>query len=137
MKEVDALKIVAVVGAGHVNGIIELLNSKKEQDLKEIEIVPPPSNLVKIIGYGIPTIIIASLFYIGFTKGAVVAGDSAIFWVLANGIPSAWELLLLSDIHLLLLQHSCCPITSLTPVIGADMWQHCSSLFSATQSKRI
>ncbi len=120
MKEVDALKVVAVVGAGHVNGIIELLNSKKEQDLKEIEIVPPPSNLVKIIGYGIPAIIIASLFYIGFTKGAEVAGDSAIFWILANGLLSALgTVLALGHPFTIISAFLAAPITSLTPVIGA------------------
>lgn len=120
MKEVDALKIVAVVGAGHVNGILELLNSAKEQDIEEIEVIPQPSKLFKIFGYGIPAIIIASLFYIGFTKGADVAGDSALFWILANGIPSALgTALALAHPFTIISAFLAAPITSLTPVIGA------------------
>ncbi len=120
MKEVNASKIVAVVGAGHVNGIIELLESGREQNLEELEVIPPPSKLVKIIGYGIPAIIIASLFYIGFTKGAEVAGDNAIFWILANGIPSALgTVFALAHPFTIISAFLAAPITSLTPVIGA------------------
>ena len=120
MKEVDAKKIVSIVGAGHVNGIIELLKSGEEQDLEKIEVIPSPSNLVKIIGYGIPAIIIASLFYIGYTKGADVAGDSTIFWILANGIPSALgTAFALAHPFTIISAFLAAPITSLTPVIGA------------------
>ena len=120
MKEVNAIKIVAVVGAGHVNGIIEALESNREQDLEEIEVIPPPSKMVKIIGYGVPAIIIASLAYIGFTKGADVAGDNAIFWILANGIPSAiGTVFALAHPFTIISAFLAAPITSLTPVIGA------------------
>ncbi len=120
MKEVNAVKIVAVVGAGHVNGIVEALESNREQVIEEIEIIPPPSKMVKIIGYGVPTIIIASLIYIGYTKGADVAGDNAIFWILANGIPSALgTAFALAHPFTIISAFLAAPITSLTPVIGA------------------
>ncbi len=120
MKEVNAVKIVAVVGAGHVNGIVEALESNREQVIEEIEIIPPPSKMVKIIGYGVPAIIIASLIYIGYTKGADVAGDNAIFWILANGIPSALgTVFALAHPFTIISAFLAAPITSLTPVIGA------------------
>jgi pheromone shutdown-related protein TraB len=120
MKESKGTKIVSVVGAGHVNGIIELLKSDQDQDLQAIEVIPAASNIVKIIGYGIPAIIIASLFYIGFTKGAEVAGDNAIFWILANGIPSALgTVFALAHPFTIISAFLAAPITSLTPVIGA------------------
>jgi len=120
MKEVDGVKIVSVVGAGHVKGIIESLESGREQNLEEIEVIPPPSKLVKIFGYGIPAIIIASLFYIGYSKGADVAGDNAIFWILANGIPSALgTILAFAHPFTIIAAFLAAPITSLTPVIGA------------------
>lgn len=120
MKKVNGTKIVSVVGAGHVNGIIESLKSGREQNLEEIEVIPPPSKLVKILGYGIPAIIIASLFYIGYTKGAEVAGENAIFWILANGIPSALgTVFALAHPLTIISAFLAAPITSLTPVIGA------------------
>jgi len=120
IKETNGVKIVAVVGAGHVNGIIESLESGREQDLEVIEVIPPASNLVKLFGYGIPAIILASLAYIGYSKGADVAGDNAIFWILANGIPSALgTLVAFAHPFTVISAFLAAPITSLTPVIGA------------------
>ena len=120
IKESKGKKIVAVVGAGHVNGIIKALKEGREQDLSEIEVIPPSSPVLKIIGYGIPALIILSLFYIGFTKGANVAGDNIFFWILANGIPSALgTIVALAHPLTIIAAFLAAPITSLTPVIGA------------------
>lgn len=120
MKRANGSKIVSVVGAGHVKGIIELLKSEVVQDLEKIEIIPKPSNTGKIIGYGIPAIIIASLAYIGYTKGADVAEQNIIFWILANGIPSALgTVLALAHPITIICAFLAAPLTSLTPVIGA------------------
>lgn len=120
MKRAKGNKIVSVVGAGHVNGIIDLLKSGDSQYLEELEVIPKSSSWVKIIGYGIPAIIIASLFYIGFTKGAETASDNVIFWILANGIPSAiGTAIALAHPLTIISAFLAAPITSLTPVIGA------------------
>jgi pheromone shutdown-related protein TraB len=120
IRKADGDKIVAVVGAGHVKGICELLEKDEDIDLANIEIIPKPSPTGKIIGYSIPAIIIASLVYIGFTKGASEAGDNLIFWILANGIPSAFgALIAYGHPFTILSAFLAAPITSLTPVIGA------------------
>lgn len=120
MKRSKGHKIVSVVGAGHVNGIIELLKSGISTNLEEIEIIPKPSNTGKIIGYGIPAIIIASLAYIGYTKGADVAEQNIIFWILANGIPSAiGTIIAMAHPITIICAFLAAPLTSLTPVIGA------------------
>ncbi len=120
LREADGNKIVAVVGAGHVQGIVAHLESGAVTDLKEIEIIPKASPVGRIIGYTIPAIILASLVYIGFTKGASEAGDNAIFWILANGIPSAIGTLIAMGHPLTIISaFLAAPITSLTPVIGA------------------
>ena len=89
MKESKGKKIVSVVGAGHVKGIVKFLESNDDIDLKSIEIIPEPSLFSKLLGWGIPFIIIASIFYIGFSQGITEAGNNALFWILACGIPSA------------------------------------------------
>lgn len=120
MKSAKGKLIVSVVGAGHVNGIIETLTNNKTVDLDAISIIPHVSKWIKIIGWGIPAIIIASLFYIGFTKGSDVAGDNVLFWILANGIPSAiGAAIALGHPLTILVSFLGAPITSLTPVIGA------------------
>ncbi|MCA9927213.1 MAG: TraB/GumN family protein [Anaerolineales bacterium] len=113
-------KIVAVVGAGHVEGIIETLRDKPDIDLTEIEEIPPPSPVGKILGWGIPALIIGMLIYIGVTQGAAAAGDNLFYWVLANGIPAAvGAVVALAHPLTILISFFGAPLTSLTPVIGA------------------
>ena len=120
MKEVKGNKIVSVVGAGHVKGIVNALNGNTKINLKEIEIVPKPSSIIKIIGWGIPAIIIASILFIGYSKGLSEAGDNALFWILANGIPSAiGALIALAHPITIITAFLAAPVTSLTPLIGA------------------
>jgi pheromone shutdown protein TraB len=57
---------------------------------------------------------------LGWQKGASVAGENVIFWVLANGIPSAFgAAAALAHPLTVLTAFVAAPITSLTPVIGA------------------
>jgi len=120
IKEASGNKIVAVVGAGHMQGILDKINSDESIDLNKIEFVPSPSPMNKILGWGIPLIIIGSIFYIGLNKGFAEAGDNVIFWILANGIPSAIGAILALGHPLSILSvFFAAPLTSLTPLIGA------------------
>ncbi len=113
-------KIVSVVGAGHVEGILKTLQDKSETDMEAIEQIPPPSPWPKVIGWAIPVVILASIAYIGFTQGAGRAGDNALFWVLANGIPSGIGVLAaLGHPITVITAFLAAPFTSLTPLIGA------------------
>lgn len=120
MRNAKGENIVAVVGAGHVNGIIEKLKSEKAFDLEEIVQIPPASPLLKIIGWGIPVVIIGSLIYIGFTQGILAARANSLYWILANGIPSAiGAIIALAHPLTIISVFFAAPLTSLTPVIGA------------------
>lgn len=112
--------IVAVVGAGHVNGIKQALHEDRAHQMEEINTIPPVSPVWKLVGWLIPAIIIGSLCLLGVTKGAAVAGDNLLYWILANGIPSALGALI-ALAHPLTIASAfvAAPITSLTPVIGA------------------
>lgn len=119
MKDSNGKKIVSVVGAGHVKGIKKFLESNEKVDLKSIEEIPKPSVLNKILGWGIPFIIVASIFYIGFSQGISEAGSNALFWILACGIPSAiGSLLAAAHPVTILASFLSAPITSLSPLIG-------------------
>ena len=119
MKNSAGKKIVSVVGAGHVKGILKFLESNNEIDLKSIEIIPEPSLASKSLGWGIPLIIIASIFYIGFSQGITEAGNNALFWILACGIPSAvGALISIAHPVTILASFLSAPITSLSPLIG-------------------
>ncbi len=120
IREAKGQKIVAVVGAGHVNGMIESLKKQQTRDLSEIEQIPPMSPVWKWVGWGIPAIIIGSILYIGYSKGLAAAGDNALYWFLANGIPSSiGGLIALAHPVTIIAAFLAAPFTSLTPVIGA------------------
>jgi pheromone shutdown-related protein TraB len=120
MKRATGAKIVAVVGAGHVEGIRAMLGQPGDADLDAINTVPPVSGLWKWIGWGIPAVILASLAYIGFTKGAEVAGENLLYWIVANGVPSTiGAIIALAHPLAIAAAFFVAPITSLTPVIGA------------------
>lgn len=112
--------IVAVVGAGHVKGIMEHLNTDNSALMEEISTIPPVSGTFKTLGWLIPIIIVGSIVAIGIKKGAAVAGANLLYWILANGIPSAVGALLAMAHPLTTIgAFAAAPITSLTPVIGA------------------
>ncbi len=120
IKKAKGDKIVVIVGAGHRQGIAEKLQSNRSYDLKSFETIPPPSTGWKWFAWGLPIFIIGSLIYIGFTKGPAAAGDNAVFWILANGIPCALGALIAFGHPLTILTALlAAPVTSLTPVIGA------------------
>jgi len=120
MKEAEGDKIVAVVGAGHVEGIVDALTERCAFDLDEINTVPPVSPVWKWVGWGIPAIILGSLVAIGIPKGADVAGYNLMYWIVANGVPcTIGAAAALAHPLTILAAFFVAPVTSLTPVIGA------------------
>ncbi|MFH1216730.1 MAG: TraB/GumN family protein [Pseudomonadota bacterium] len=120
IKRAKGERIVAVVGAGHISGVKQALLEDRSHWMEEINTIPPVSTVWKAVGWLIPAIIIGSLCLIGYTKGAAVAGDNLIYWILANGIPSSLgAMLALAHPLTILSAFIAAPITSLTPVIGA------------------
>jgi pheromone shutdown-related protein TraB len=120
MRRSPGRHLVAVVGAGHVEGIRRCLLERSAIALPELETVPPTSRIWKFVGWGVPLTILAALLAIGLRKGAAVAGENLLFWILANGIPcSLGALLAFAHPGTILIAFAAAPITSLTPVIGA------------------
>lgn len=120
IKQSAGQKIVAVVGAGHIKGVKKALHEDRSNQMEEINTIPAISAAWKLAGWLIPLIIIGSIIMIGYLKGADVAGDNLIYWILANGIPSSLGALIgLAHPITILTAFIAAPITSLTPIIGA------------------
>lgn len=120
IKAAEGKRLVAVVGAGHVAGIKTALHEDCSDQMEAINLIPPVSPVWKVVGWAIPAVIVLALALIAVTKGAAVAGDNLLFWILANGIPSAiGAVLALAHPLTILGAFIAAPITSLTPVIGA------------------
>ncbi len=120
IKASEGKKLVAVVGAGHAAGIKKALHENRADQMEEISTIPPVSPLWKFIGWSIPVIIITAIIAIAIRKGSGLAGDSILYWIMANAIPASFgALLALAHPLTILAAFVAAPITSLTPVIGA------------------
>ena len=114
---------VAVVGAGHVPGMLKQFDHKISEEIKEeINFIPQSSRVGKILPWIIPAVIIG-VFIWGFFHGRrEVAVEFAIIWVLANGILTAIGCLLAFGHPITVVAgFIAAPITSLNPTIGAGV----------------
>jgi pheromone shutdown-related protein TraB len=120
IREAPGARVLAVVGAGHVEGIRKALFENREADLAELNRIPPASAAWKWIGWSLPVAILAAIAFIGWTEGPAAAGDSALFWILASGIPCALgAVAALAHPLTILAAFVSAPITTLSPVLGA------------------
>jgi len=120
IKSSQGEKLVAVVGAGHLEGTIKALHEDRAAMMDRINVIPPVSPVWKVLGWAIPALIIGSIMFIALHKGSAVAGDNVIYWILANGIPSAiGAAIALAHPFTIIGAFVAAPITSLTPIIGA------------------
>jgi pheromone shutdown-related protein TraB len=119
IRETPGKKLVVVVGAGHVLGMRVALTQDVPVDMHAIMQIPEVPTFWKLLGWGLPALIIASIVGIAFTKGAAAAGNSVLYWVLANSIPAAaGSLIAFAHPLTVLAAFLAAPFTSLSPLIG-------------------
>ena len=115
-------RIVAVVGAGHLQGIKRHLEENTlDVDLQELEYVPQRRfSILKTIGYAIPVLFAAMIIYAFYFKGVDLALELFVYWFLINGICSAVGTAIAWG-HPLSIATAfvAAPITSLNPAIAA------------------
>lgn len=111
-------RIVAVVGAGHVPGMLEAI--RQPASLEDLERLPPPSRWSKIWPWLIPAAVVALIAW-GFVEGGTERGvDSIAIWFGVNGVLSALgAALALAHPLTVLAAFVAAPITSLNPAIAA------------------
>ncbi len=111
-------KIVAVVGAGHVPGLIK--NWHEPVDIPSLEKLPPPGRLTSLIKWGLPIAIILMIVW-GFSNFGISAGtDMLKWWIIANAILSGLgAAAALAHPLTILTAIIAAPFTSLNPMIAA------------------
>ena len=114
--------VVAVLGAGHLEGVVENLEKiagGQAVDVAAIDEVPPKKGFAKIAGWIIPVLIIG-LIISGFIYGGTQLGTKMIkSWILWNGACAAGLTLLAAGHPItILVAFVSAPITSLCPFIG-------------------
>ena len=118
IRNVPGSKIVAVVGAGHVEGIKE--NIQKEIPLDELLEIPPKSITPTIFKWAIPAVIIGLLIYGFFRDGTAHSIQNIYIWILVNGILSAFgAAIALAHPITIVSAFVAAPLTSLNPMLAA------------------
>jgi len=120
----ESNNVLAVVGAGHLAGIKQILNSKNEQaseTIKKLTHLPKRSSIGKYIPWLIVALVLSG-FAIGFSKSTDLGWDLVINWILINGGLSALGAAI-AGAHVLtvLTAFLAAPLTSLNPTIGAGV----------------
>lgn len=115
--------IVAVLGAGHLPGVVSHLEkmaaNQENTDVTEISEIPAKGLGGKLLGWIIPLAIVG-LIVAGFIYGGSQLGQKMIKeWIFYNSVPSAvFSLLALAHPLTILVAFLAAPITSLCPFIG-------------------
>ncbi|MBN1847264.1 MAG: TraB/GumN family protein [Deltaproteobacteria bacterium] len=111
-------KIVAIVGAGHVQGIQK--NWNQAINIKCLEQMPPKRKITGLIKWGVPAFIIGLIIMGFFMAGATAGKDMIRWWVLANSVLAGLgALAALAHPFTILTAIIAAPLTSLNPLIAA------------------
>jgi pheromone shutdown-related protein TraB len=124
--------LLVVVGAGHMNGIANYLQTpmpSPDEQIKQLEQEPKPSRWPKTIPWLI-VVLILSGFIIGFQRSPSLGWELVIDWVLINGGLSALGALIAAAHPLTVLtSFIAAPLTSLNPAIGAGVVTAAAELY--------
>lgn len=125
--EAEGSNLIAVVGAGHVPGILKNLEmfetGEKSTDVSSVDFVPQKRLSEKIAPWILPGIIIAVFiggFFIAGTREQTL--EKLIQWILISGsLAAIGSVLALAHPLTVLLSFIAAPITTLNPFIGVGM----------------
>jgi len=120
IQEAPGQKVVAVVGAGHVEGMLSHLGKTADRD--ELSKLPPPSRVTAVLKWVIPILVLAA-FYKGYLDHSGEGLREMLFaWILPNCAAAAIGGIAAGAKPLtVLVGLVASPITSLNPTIGAGM----------------
>lgn len=120
MRACGGKNVVAVVGAGHVNGMKRYFGT--DIDTQQLDQLPKPGIGWKIAKWLIPAILIGGIAYGLYSKEYGSVYDILVAWVLPNSILCfLTAILALAHPLTILCSIFVSPITSTTPVIGAGI----------------
>ena len=124
IKSAPGKKIVAVVGAGHMRGIANIIETGKELPSEEsICVIPKGSPVWKIIGWAIPIAIIASILFVGYEAGFKKAGELSLQWAMLTGGGAMLGTIIAGGHPLtILVALVMAPFTGLTPLVGVGFF---------------
>ena len=116
-------KVLAVVGAGHVNGIIEHLQKppmETTSKLTELSTEPPKPVWPKVVTWAIPILLLSVIGYLFWNGDTEALKDTLWYWTAANAMLAGIGVALARGHPLSILVGALAsPITSLNPTLAA------------------
>lgn len=122
IREAPGQKLVAIVGAGHVPGMMANWDNPNI-DLADLDSLPPASSWTTLLKWLIPLLAMA-LIVAGFMKGdpstaASRGWDGIMGWILVNGgLAALGTLIAMGHPLTIIAAFIAAPITSLNPLVG-------------------
>jgi len=115
-------KILALVGAGHLVGMLPAFNRPPGRErIEELEYKPPPGKSGYYVGWTI-CVVVLSLFVVGFMRSPELGTKLVVLWVVINGgLCALGTAMALAHPLSIVTAFFAAPITSLNPTIGAGM----------------
>jgi len=118
IKNAPGRKIVAVVGAGHVQGIKKYWNT--DIDIQALEQLPAAKKSVGILKWLIPGAILGMIIAGFFWGGAKAGKDMLVWWIAANAILAGLgAMIALAHPVTIFSSMLAAPLTSLNPMVAA------------------
>tara|TARA_B100000287_G_scaffold78199_1_gene70293 strand:- start:503 stop:1657 length:1155 start_codon:yes stop_codon:yes gene_type:complete len=116
-------KVLAVLGAGHLDGVSKLLSEdvkSSEERISELALVPKGGRMLKTISYAIPVAVFALLGWFAYNGDLASIKENGIYWFAGNFIGAALFCLLAGGHPIAILVAALAsPITSLNPALAA------------------
>jgi pheromone shutdown-related protein TraB len=120
IEEVPGDTVVAIVGAGHVEGMVK--HFQKPVDREALEVIPPTSGWVKALKWAIPVLIMAAFSWGYHQHGHRGLEEMLTAWILPNSIMAAlFTLAAGAKLGSIVAAFIASPITSLNPLLPAGV----------------
>ena len=117
---------LAVVGAGHLKGIEQIMRGGSVNDpdvaIQQLDTIPESTNWFKFLPWVIITMVLTG-FTIGFMRSPEIGMSMIINWILINGgLAAVGAAIALAHPLTILIAFLAAPITSLDPTTGVGMF---------------
>tara|TARA_B100000700_G_scaffold320508_2_gene417926 strand:- start:2319 stop:3473 length:1155 start_codon:yes stop_codon:yes gene_type:complete len=116
-------KVLAVLGAGHLDGVSKLLREDvqpSQERIADLALVPKGGRLLKTISYAIPLVLLGLLGWFAYNGDLASIKENGIYWFAGNFIGAALFCMLAGGHPIAILVAALAsPITSLNPALAA------------------
>ena len=121
IREAPGETVVAVVGAGHLKGIVDRIHERTtDADLEPLREIPRKAPFIRAIQWAIPALVIGLIAYGFATSDAEVSWEMMKIWFVANGLLAGLGAALAFAHPLTILTAVlAAPLTSLNPMVAA------------------